>query len=55
MAGQILEEVLRQEGPARSPSDNGSRAEDYNLEHPIDATVIGLLIGRKLTPQGRAR
>jgi HD-GYP domain-containing protein (c-di-GMP phosphodiesterase class II) len=50
MAGQILEEVLRQEDRAFS-FGNGSRAENYNVEHSIDATVIGLLIGRKLISQ----
>ena len=50
MAGQILEEVLRQEDRAFA-FGNGSRAEDYNMEHSIDATVVGLLVGRKLISQ----
>ena len=50
MAGQILAEVLGQEDRAFSLG-NGSRAEDYNVEHSIDATVVGLLVGRKLISQ----
>jgi len=49
-AGQILKQVLRQEDRALSLG-NGSRPEDYNVEHSIDATVVGLLIGRKLVSQ----
>jgi HD-GYP domain-containing protein (c-di-GMP phosphodiesterase class II) len=49
-AGRILDEVLRQEDRLFS-FGNGSRPEDYNVEHSIDATVIGLLIGRKLISQ----
>jgi HD-GYP domain-containing protein (c-di-GMP phosphodiesterase class II) len=51
VAGEILDEVLRQEDGAFS-FGNGSRPEDYNVQHSIDATVIGLLVGRKLISQG---
>jgi HD-GYP domain-containing protein (c-di-GMP phosphodiesterase class II) len=50
VAGRILEEVLRQEDHAFS-FGNGSRPEEYNLQHSIDATVLGLLVGRKLVSQ----
>jgi HD-GYP domain-containing protein (c-di-GMP phosphodiesterase class II) len=50
VAGRILEEVLRQEDRAFS-FGNGSRPEEYNLQHSIDATVLGLLVGRKLVSQ----
>jgi HD-GYP domain-containing protein (c-di-GMP phosphodiesterase class II) len=50
VAGRILEEVLRQEDRAFS-FENGSRPEEYNLQHSIDATVLGLLVGRKLVSQ----
>jgi HD-GYP domain-containing protein (c-di-GMP phosphodiesterase class II) len=43
----ILDEVLGQEDQEVSLG-NGSRPEDYNFQHSIDATVIGLLVGRKL-------
>jgi HD-GYP domain-containing protein (c-di-GMP phosphodiesterase class II) len=50
VAGRILEEVLRQEDRAFS-FGNGSRPEEYNLQHSIDATVLGLRVGRKLVSQ----
>ena len=50
VAGRILEEVLRQEDRAFS-FGNGSRPEEYNLQHSIDATLLGLLVGRKLVSQ----
>ena len=50
VAGRILEDVLRQEDRAFS-FGNGSRPEEYNLQHSIDATVLGLLVGRKLVSQ----
>ena len=50
VAGRILEEVLRQEDRAFS-FGNGSRPEEYNLQHSIDATILGLLVGRKLVSQ----
>jgi HD-GYP domain-containing protein (c-di-GMP phosphodiesterase class II) len=49
-AGQIREEVLGQEDRAFA-FGNGSRPENYNVQHSIDATVIGLLVGRKLVSQ----
>ena len=50
VADRIREEVLRQEDRSFS-FGNGSRPEDYNVEHSIDATVLGLLVGRKLVSQ----
>jgi HD-GYP domain-containing protein (c-di-GMP phosphodiesterase class II) len=50
VAGEILDEVIRQEDRAFS-FGNGSAAEVYNVEHSIDATVVGLLVGRKLISQ----
>ena len=50
VAGRILEEVLRQEDRAFS-FGNRSRPEEYNLQHSIGATVLGLLVGRKLVSQ----
>jgi HD-GYP domain-containing protein (c-di-GMP phosphodiesterase class II) len=50
VAGRILEEVLRQEDRAFS-FGNGSPPEEYNLQHSIDATILGLLVGRKLVSQ----
>jgi HD-GYP domain-containing protein (c-di-GMP phosphodiesterase class II) len=44
---RIRDEVLAQEDQAISLGD-GSRPEDYNLQHSIDATVVGLLVGRRL-------
>jgi HD-GYP domain-containing protein (c-di-GMP phosphodiesterase class II) len=50
MSWRILDEVVRQEDGGLF-RENGSRAADYNVEHPIDATIVGLLIGRKLLSQ----
>jgi HD-GYP domain-containing protein (c-di-GMP phosphodiesterase class II) len=50
VAGAILDEVVRQEDRAFS-FGNGAPAEAYNVEHCINATVIGLLVGRKLVSQ----
>ena len=50
VADTIREEVLRQEDRAFS-FGNGSRPEDYNVQHSIDATILGLLVGRKLVSQ----
>jgi HD-GYP domain-containing protein (c-di-GMP phosphodiesterase class II) len=47
MAWRILAEVLEQED-GLTGTDRGRRASAYHLEHPIDATIVGLLIGRKL-------
>jgi HD-GYP domain-containing protein (c-di-GMP phosphodiesterase class II) len=30
---------------------NGAAPADYNVEHSIDSTVIGLLVGRRLVPE----
>src|SRR5262245_24120604 len=49
-AARILDEVLRQQDRAFS-FGSGSRPQDYNVQHSIDATVIGLLVGRKLISQ----
>ena len=46
-ATRILDEVLGQEDQAFTFA-NGSRPEDYDFQHSIDATVVGLLVGRKL-------
>jgi HD-GYP domain-containing protein (c-di-GMP phosphodiesterase class II) len=50
MAWRILDEVVRQED-GECLLENGSRAAAYTVDHSIDATVIGLLIGRKLVAQ----
>jgi HD-GYP domain-containing protein (c-di-GMP phosphodiesterase class II) len=47
MAWRILAEVVEQTDDTLI-GDNGSYALAYNLDHPIDATVVGVLIGRKL-------
>jgi HD-GYP domain-containing protein (c-di-GMP phosphodiesterase class II) len=49
-AGEILADVLRQDDRAFG-FGGGSRPEDYNVEHSIDSTVVGLLVGRKLISQ----
>ena len=47
MAGRILAEVV-DAGDRALTAGNGSRIAAYNLDHPIDATVVGVLIGRRL-------
>jgi HD-GYP domain-containing protein (c-di-GMP phosphodiesterase class II) len=47
IAWRILAEVADQ-GDGASIADHGSRASAYNLDHPINATVVGVLIGRRL-------
>ena len=47
MAWRILAEVV-DEGDEALVGRNGSRSAAYNLDHPIDATVVGVLIGEKL-------
>ena len=47
MAWRILAEVV-DEGDGTLVTENGSRAAAYNLDHPIDASVVGVLIGRRL-------
>ena len=50
VAGEILDEVIRREDRAFS-FGNGSAPEVYNVEHSIDATAVGVLVGRKLVSQ----
>jgi HD-GYP domain-containing protein (c-di-GMP phosphodiesterase class II) len=47
MAWRILAEVV-DAGDRALTAGNGSRIAAYNLDHPIDATVVGVLIGRRL-------
>jgi HD-GYP domain-containing protein (c-di-GMP phosphodiesterase class II) len=47
MAWRILAEVV-EHGENALNAGNGSRPAAYNLNHPIDATVVGVLIGREL-------
>jgi HD-GYP domain-containing protein (c-di-GMP phosphodiesterase class II) len=47
IAWRILAEVVERENGGLIP-DTGSRASAYILDHPIDATVVGVLIGRRL-------
>jgi HD-GYP domain-containing protein (c-di-GMP phosphodiesterase class II) len=47
MAWRILAEVV-EHGENALNAGNGSRPPAYNLNHPIDATVVGVLIGREL-------
>ena len=49
MAGKILDEVTVL-GDRALVSANGSGAWAYMVDHSIDATVVGLLIGRRLMP-----
>jgi HD-GYP domain-containing protein (c-di-GMP phosphodiesterase class II) len=49
MAGKLLEEVTVL-GDGALKSANGSGAWAYMVDHSIDATVVGLLIGRRLLP-----
>ena len=51
MSWRILDEAVRQENGGFFGT-NGSRAADYNVDHPIDATVVGVLVGSKLVSQG---
>jgi len=50
VADRIRAEVLAKEDRAVSLGDD-SGPEDYNVEHSIDATILGLLVGRKLVSQ----
>jgi HD-GYP domain-containing protein (c-di-GMP phosphodiesterase class II) len=50
MSWRILDEVVRQED-GEFFRETGSRAAAYIVDHPIDATIVGLLIGRKLVSQ----
>jgi HD-GYP domain-containing protein (c-di-GMP phosphodiesterase class II) len=46
---RIVEEVADADEEAYS-FENGSGPEVYNVEHSIDATIVGVLIGRQLLP-----
>jgi HD-GYP domain-containing protein (c-di-GMP phosphodiesterase class II) len=48
VAGRIVDEVLSHDDPAVAV--NSSEPALYLVEHSIDATVLGLLIGRRLVP-----
>jgi HD-GYP domain-containing protein (c-di-GMP phosphodiesterase class II) len=50
MAWRILADVAEQ-GDDAIIEKNGARPSTYNLDHPIHATVIGLLVGRRLLPE----
>jgi HD-GYP domain-containing protein (c-di-GMP phosphodiesterase class II) len=50
VAGCIVDEVLEQDG-GHVLSGNGAGPALYLVEHSIDATVLGLLVGRRLVPQ----
>jgi HD-GYP domain-containing protein (c-di-GMP phosphodiesterase class II) len=49
VAGRIVAEVLAYDGHALS--GNGAGPALYLVEHSIDATILGLSIGRRLTPE----
>jgi HD-GYP domain-containing protein (c-di-GMP phosphodiesterase class II) len=49
IAGQIVDEVLAHDHDAVAGSGTGPAL--YIVEHSIDVTVMGLLIGRRLLPQ----
>jgi len=49
VAGLIVDEVMACDDGAFAT--NGATPAAYNVEHPIDATVIGLLVGRRLVPE----
>jgi HD-GYP domain-containing protein (c-di-GMP phosphodiesterase class II) len=49
VAGQIVEEVLAQDEDVLA--ENGAGPALYLVEHPLDATVLGLSIGRRLAPE----
>ena len=50
VAGRIVEEVLAH-GDAARLATNGAGPALYLVEHSIDATVLGLPIGRRLAPE----
>jgi HD-GYP domain-containing protein (c-di-GMP phosphodiesterase class II) len=50
MAGRILAEVLELDG-GEVAFGNGKPAWAYIVEHSIDATVAGVLVGRRLIPE----
>ena len=49
IAGRIVGEVM--ESGDEPFVTNGAAPADYNVEHSIDSTVIGLLVGRRLVPE----
>ncbi len=49
VAGRIVDEVIQIGDDAFVT--NGAAPAAYNVEHSIDATVIGLLVGRRLVPE----
>jgi len=49
VAGQIVEEVLAHDGSVLAENSAGPAL--YLVEHSIDATVLGLEIGRRLAPE----
>ena len=49
VAGRIVDEVVEIGDDAFVT--NGAAPAAYNVEHPIDATVIGVLVGRRLVPE----
>jgi HD-GYP domain-containing protein (c-di-GMP phosphodiesterase class II) len=50
LSWRILDDVVGQKNGA-SVHKNGTQPTAYNVEHSIDATVVGLLIGRQLLSQ----
>jgi HD-GYP domain-containing protein (c-di-GMP phosphodiesterase class II) len=53
VARQIADEVLAHDDAVLAPSSAGPAL--YLVEHPIDATVLGLSIGRRLLPEDSMR
>ena len=53
VAGHITDEVLAQ--PDDGLAGNGAEPALYLVEHSIDATVLGLSIGRRLVPEDSLR
>jgi HD-GYP domain-containing protein (c-di-GMP phosphodiesterase class II) len=54
VAGRIADEVLAREDEYPLPADSAGPAL-YIVEHSIDATVLGLSIGRRLVPEDSLR
>ena len=53
-AGAIVREVRELGHEPVAHADEGS-PEDYHLDHPIDSTVAGLLVGRRVLPAERLK
>ena len=53
-AGAIVREVGELDHEPVAHADEGS-PEDYHLDHPIDSTVAGLLVGRRVLPAERLK